>query len=79
IHVAAVDDSVTSVALTLRGFTDETGNTGEAVTSGEALAMTPTLTLDPIGDVNVSGATSVDVSGDSTRFETTDSLSIKAK
>ncbi|MFS1950563.1 hypothetical protein BCU64_025755 [Vibrio lentus] len=45
-EVASVADSVKSVTLTLQGFSDATGNTGEAFTSSKALAMTPTLTVD---------------------------------
>ncbi|WP_102778561.1 tandem large repeat [Vibrio owensii] len=77
-EVASVADSVKSVALTLQGFSDATGNTGESFTSSKALAMTPTLTVENIGDVNETGAVSVAVSGDSTRFETSDELTIKA-
>ncbi|MFM2625449.1 tandem large repeat [Vibrio owensii] len=77
-EVAAVADSVKSVALTLQGFNDATGNAGEAFTSSKALVMTPTLTVENIGDVNEAGAASVAVSGDSTRFESTDTLTIKA-
>ncbi|ELV8706752.1 tandem large repeat, partial [Vibrio vulnificus] len=77
-EVASVADSVKSVALTLQGFSDATGNAGEAFTSSKALAMTPTLTVDAISDVNETGAASVAVSGDSTRFETSDTLTIKA-
>ncbi|WP_228611175.1 tandem large repeat [Vibrio lentus] len=77
-EVASVADSVKSVALTLQGFSDATGNTGEAFTSSKALAMTPTLTVEAISDVNEAGAASVAVSGNSTRFETTDTLTIKA-
>ncbi|MCU8514789.1 hypothetical protein M2G53_22165, partial [Vibrio vulnificus] len=77
-EVASVADSVKSVALTLQGFSDATGNAGEAFTSSKALAMTPTLTVDAISDVNETGAATVAVSGDSTRFETSDTLTIKA-
>ncbi|MFN1536460.1 tandem large repeat [Vibrio owensii] len=77
-EVASVADSVKSVALTLQGFNDATGNTGESFTSSKALAMTPTLTVENIGDVNETGAVSVAVSGNSTRFESTDTLTIKA-
>ncbi|MGL0992784.1 hypothetical protein ACSTET_23515, partial [Vibrio vulnificus] len=63
---------------TLQGFSDATGNTGESFTSSKVLAMTPTLTVENIGDVNETGAASVAVSGDSTRFETSDTLTIKA-
>ncbi len=77
-EVASVADSVKSVALTLQGFSDATGNAGEAFTSSKELAMTPTLTVENIGDVNEAGAASVAVSGDSTRFETSDELTIKA-
>ncbi|ELV8622923.1 tandem large repeat, partial [Vibrio vulnificus] len=77
-EVASVADSVKSVALTLQGFSDATGNTGESFTSSKALVMTPTLTVDAISDVNGTGAASVAVSGDSTRFESSDTLNIKA-
>ncbi|MHA2730644.1 tandem large repeat, partial [Vibrio campbellii] len=77
-EVASVADSVKSVALTLQGFSDATGNAGEAFTSSKELVMTPTLTVENIGDVNEAGAASVAVSGDSTRFESTDTLTIKA-
>ncbi|ELA3113748.1 hypothetical protein RFM33_004470, partial [Vibrio vulnificus] len=77
-EVASVADSVKSVALTLQGFSDATGNAGEAFTSSKALVMTPTLTVDAISDVNGTGAATVAVSGDSTRFETSDTLNIKA-
>ncbi|AYO11645.1 tandem large repeat [Vibrio campbellii] len=77
-EVASVADSVKSVALTLQGFNDATGNAGEAFTSSKELVMTPTLTVENIGDVNEAGAASVAVSGDSTRFESTDTLTIKA-
>ncbi|MDO6532711.1 hypothetical protein Q4569_22010, partial [Vibrio splendidus] len=79
IHVAAVDDSVTSVALTLRGFTDETGNTGEAVTSGEALAMTPTIFTSEINggaDVNESESPTLILDGTTVRFSEGDKLSL---
>ncbi|MGR5165561.1 hypothetical protein ACPV4X_27275, partial [Vibrio owensii] len=66
------------MALTLQGFSDATGNAGESFTSSKALVMTPTLTVENIGDVNEAGATIVAVSGDSTRFESTDTLTIKA-
>ncbi|WP_157722661.1 tandem large repeat [Vibrio campbellii] len=77
-EVASVADSVKSVALTLQGFNDATGNAGEAFTSSKALAMTPTLTVEAISDVNGAGAASVAVNGNSTRFETSDELTIKA-
>ncbi|MCU8404557.1 hypothetical protein OC512_22020, partial [Vibrio vulnificus] len=44
----------------------------------KTLAMTPTLTVDAISDVNETGAASVAVSGESTRFETSGTLNIKA-
>ncbi|MEF1251331.1 tandem large repeat, partial [Vibrio owensii] len=78
VEVASVADSVKSVALTLQGFNDATGNAGESFTSSKELVMTPTLTVENIGDVNEAGAASVAVSGDSTRFESTDTLTIKA-
>ncbi|MGR2849979.1 tandem large repeat, partial [Vibrio vulnificus] len=77
-EVASVADSVKSVALTLQGFSDATGNAGESFTSSKALVMTPTLTVEAISDVNETGAASVAVNGDSTRFETSDTLTIKA-
>nr|WP_233902743.1 tandem large repeat [Vibrio campbellii] len=77
-EVASVADSVKSVALTLQGFSDATGNTGEVFTSSKELVMTPTLTVENIGDVNGAGAASVAVNGNSTRFETSDELTIKA-
>ncbi|ELV8706774.1 hypothetical protein QNE98_004346, partial [Vibrio vulnificus] len=77
-EVASVADSVKSVALTLQGFSDATGNAGESFTSSKTLAMTPTLTVDAISDVNETGAASVAVSGESTRFETSGTLNIKA-
>ncbi|MGR3087283.1 hypothetical protein ABMY21_22330, partial [Vibrio vulnificus] len=54
-EVASVADSVKSVALTLQGFSDATGNAGESFTSSKALAMTPTLTVEAISDVNETG------------------------
>ncbi|MGD1493802.1 tandem large repeat [Vibrio harveyi] len=78
VQVAAVADSVKSVELTLQGFEDATGNAGEPFTLSKALAMTPTLTVENIRDVNSTGAATVAVSGGSTRFETTDTLTIKA-
>ncbi|MGR2866658.1 hypothetical protein ABMX60_22635, partial [Vibrio vulnificus] len=77
-EVASVADSVKSVALTLQGFSDAMGNAGESFTSSKALVMTPTLTVEVISDVNETGAASVAVSGGSTRFETSDTLTIKA-
>ncbi|MGR2875809.1 hypothetical protein ABMY32_23665, partial [Vibrio vulnificus] len=65
-EVASVADSVKSVALTLQGFSDAMGNAGEAFTSSKALAMTPTLTVEAISDVNETGAASVAVNGSST-------------
>ncbi|HDM8188448.1 TPA: hypothetical protein P0E26_005222, partial [Vibrio harveyi] len=72
--MAAVADSVKSVELTLQGFEDATGNAGEPFTLSKALAMTPTLTVENIRDVNSTGAATVAVSGGSTRFVTTDTL-----
>ncbi|HGY9608398.1 TPA: hypothetical protein ACOJP5_001194, partial [Vibrio harveyi] len=73
-----VADSVKSVSLTLQGFEDVTGNAGESFTSSKALAITPTLTVENIGDVNSTDAATVAVNGGSTRFVTTDILTIKA-
>ncbi|EPG0336648.1 hypothetical protein ACSWUD_005192, partial [Vibrio harveyi] len=78
VQVAAVADSVKSVELTLQGFEDVTGNAGESFTSSKALAITPTLTVENIGDVNSTDAATVAVNGGSTRFVTTDTLTIKA-
>ncbi|MHA2863708.1 hypothetical protein ACXZ7P_26605, partial [Vibrio harveyi] len=61
VQVAAVADSVKSVELTLQGFEDATGNAGESFTSSKALAITPTLTVENIGDVNSTDAATVAV------------------
>ncbi|MFZ3516804.1 hypothetical protein LC147_27630, partial [Vibrio harveyi] len=61
-----------------QGFEDATGNAGESFTSSKVLAITPTLTVENIRDVNSTDAATVAVSGGSTRFVTTDTLTIKA-
>ncbi|WP_045399242.1 Ig-like domain-containing protein, partial [Vibrio campbellii] len=65
------------VGLVVSQYKDLVGNVGEDNTS-YTLPITPTLTVENIGDVNETGAESVAVSGDSTRFETSDTLTIKA-
>ncbi|EPX4141677.1 tandem large repeat, partial [Vibrio vulnificus] len=75
-EVASVADSVKSVALTLQGFSDATGNAGESFTSSKALAMAPTIAFETINDVT--GATIVTVSGTSTRFEAGETIELKA-
>ncbi|HHP0478261.1 TPA: Ig-like domain-containing protein, partial [Vibrio campbellii] len=65
------------VGLVVSQYKDLVGNVGEDNTS-YTLPITPTLTVENIGDVNETGAESVAVSGDSTRFETSDELTIKA-
>ncbi|WP_045458644.1 hypothetical protein, partial [Vibrio campbellii] len=65
------------VGLVVSQYKDLVGNVGEDNTSYE-LPITPTLTVENIGDVNEASAASVAVSGDSTRFETSDELTIKA-
>ncbi|WP_241905273.1 hypothetical protein, partial [Vibrio splendidus] len=76
--VQVPDTNELAVGLIVSQYKDLVGNVGEDNDSN-VLPITPTISLNTISDVNVSGATSVDVSGDSTRFESTDSLSIKAK
>ncbi|WP_240998242.1 hypothetical protein [Vibrio owensii] len=75
-EVASVADSVKSVALTLQGFSDATGNAGEAFTSSKELAMTPTIAFETVNDVT--GATSVTINGTSTRFREGEVLEIRA-
>ncbi|WP_258071293.1 Ig-like domain-containing protein, partial [Vibrio jasicida] len=65
------------VGLVVSQYKDLVGNVGDDNTSYE-LPITPTLTVENISDVNETGAESVAVSGNSTRFESTDSLTIKA-
>ncbi|WP_045414763.1 Ig-like domain-containing protein, partial [Vibrio owensii] len=65
------------VGLVVSQYKDLVGNVGEDNTS-YTLPITPTLTVENISDVNETGAESVAVSGNSTRFESTDSLTIKA-
>ena len=75
-EVASVADSVKSVALTLQGFEDATGNTGETFISSKVLAMTPTIAFETINDVT--GATTVTINGTSTRFEEGEVIEIRA-
>jgi hypothetical protein len=75
-EVASVADSVKSVALTLQGFNDATGNAGEAFTSSKVLAMTPTIAFETVNDVT--GATTVTINGTTTRFEAGDTIALKA-
>uniref|UniRef100_UPI000B043B30 hypothetical protein n=1 Tax=Vibrio campbellii TaxID=680 RepID=UPI000B043B30 len=75
-EVAAVADSVKSVALRLQGFNDATGNAGEAFTSSKVLAMTPTISFETVNDV--AGATTVTINGTSTRFEEGEVIEIRA-
>uniref|UniRef100_UPI000B2F6C2E hypothetical protein n=1 Tax=Vibrio campbellii TaxID=680 RepID=UPI000B2F6C2E len=75
-EVASVADSVKSVALTLQGFNDATGNAGEAFTSSKVLAMTPTIAFETVNDVT--GATTATINGTSTRFDQGDKIEIKA-
>ncbi|WP_256867229.1 hypothetical protein, partial [Vibrio campbellii] len=75
-EVASVADSVKSVALTLQGFNDATGNAGEAFTSSKVLAMTPTISFETVNDV--AGATTVTINGTTTRFEAGDIIALKA-
>ncbi|MCX2791576.1 hypothetical protein, partial [Vibrio sp. Sgm 5] len=75
-EVASVADSVKSVALTLQGFSDATGNTGEAFISSKVLAMTPTIAFETVNDVT--GLTTVTVNGITTRFEAGDTIALKA-
>ncbi|WP_439794741.1 tandem large repeat [Vibrio campbellii] len=78
VNVEPVADSVKSLTLTLKGFQDAAGNTGVEYRLDNALAITPTLTLENIGTVNGEGAANVTVRGGSKRFESTDTLTIKA-
>ncbi len=66
-----------SVGLVVSQYKDLVGNVGENNASN-ALPITPTLTVENIRDVNSTDAATVAVSGGSTRFETTDTLTIKA-
>ncbi|NIY86442.1 tandem large repeat [Vibrio campbellii] len=75
-EVASVADSVMSVALTLQGFNDATGNVGESFTSSKVLAMTPTISFETVNDVT--GATTVTINGATTRFEAGDTIALKA-
>ncbi|MEZ9150899.1 hypothetical protein AB4126_17840, partial [Vibrio lentus] len=75
-EVASVADSVKSVALTLQGFSDATGNTGVEYTLDNALAITPTIAFETINDVT--GPTKVTINGTTTRFEEWDSIALKA-
>ncbi|WP_258071259.1 hypothetical protein, partial [Vibrio jasicida] len=75
-EVASVADSVKSVALTLQGFEDAAGNTGEAFISSKVLSMTPTIAFETVNDVT--GLTTVTVNGSSTRFEAGDTIALKA-
>ncbi|CDU07677.1 hypothetical protein VCR14J2_440001 [Vibrio coralliirubri] len=70
---------MSSVALTLRGFTDETGNTGEAVISSKALAITPMISIVEINggvDVNESESRTLILDGTTVRFSEGDKLSL---
>ena len=71
------DDSDLGVGLVVSEYKDLVGNVGEDNTS-YTLPITPTLRIEDIGDVNAAGSASVAVSGDSTRFESTETLTIKA-
>ncbi|WDZ74424.1 hypothetical protein PWW31_19090 [Vibrio harveyi] len=66
-----------SVGLVVSQYKDLVGNVGENNASN-ALPITPTLTVENIRDVNSTDAATVAVNGGSTRFVTTDTLTIKA-
>ncbi|MGR5109694.1 tandem large repeat, partial [Vibrio jasicida] len=64
-----------TVGLVVKDYQDLSGNTG-AEDSSHSMPITPTITIGIIGDV--SGNTIVTVNGSSTRFETGDTIALKA-
>ncbi|WP_045463363.1 tandem large repeat [Vibrio hyugaensis] len=68
-----------SVGLVVSQYKDLVGNVGEENTSNE-LPITPTLAITPVGNVDGSNAASLQVAGNSTRFDgQTLSVEIKAQ
>ncbi|WP_409591164.1 tandem large repeat [Vibrio jasicida] len=64
-----------NVGLVVKDYQDLSGNTG-AEDRSHSMPITPTITIGIIGDV--SGNTTVTVNGSSTRFETGDTIALKA-
>ncbi|YCO00439.1 tandem large repeat [Vibrio sp. VNB-15] len=64
-----------TVGLVVKDYQDLSGNTG-AEDSSHSMPITPTITIGTISDV--SGNTTVAVNGTSTRFETGDTIQLKA-
>ncbi|MUH97257.1 tandem large repeat, partial [Aliivibrio fischeri] len=67
----------TEFAYTVKGFSDTNGNLGDESTSG-VVYLTPSITVDPIsgGVINSSDITNVVVSGDSSRFDNSQKVTL---
>ncbi|MCE7557200.1 hypothetical protein, partial [Aliivibrio fischeri] len=67
----------TEWTYTVKGFSDTNGNLGDESTSG-AVYLTPSITVDPIlgGVINGSDITNVVVSGDSSRFDNSQKVTL---
>ncbi|WP_196582637.1 hypothetical protein, partial [Aliivibrio fischeri] len=67
----------TEFAYTVKGFSDTNGNLGDESTSG-AVYLIPSITVDPIsgGVINSSDITNVVVSGDSSRFDNSQKVTL---
>ncbi|MFS1891609.1 tandem large repeat [Vibrio lentus] len=79
VRVPAVADDVRSVPLVVKGFIDEAGNAGDETKMDRALAITPTIELNALGNAYSGNASEYPVSGGSTRFEEGAELTIEAK
>ncbi|OAJ93032.1 tandem large repeat [Vibrio bivalvicida] len=79
-NVVVPNSSERSISLEVSNYTDLTGNVGDTNTA-HALPITPTITIGSINGgntINASDATSVAITGSSTRFATGESLTVQA-
>ncbi|WP_456295693.1 tandem large repeat [Vibrio sp. AK197] len=75
--VPSMNSDVQELELTIAGFSDEAGNSGESTVASQKLLITPTITLNDVSDANSSNAGAVIISGTSSRFIEGERLSVK--
>ncbi|SDH60239.1 hypothetical protein SAMN04488136_12126 [Vibrio xiamenensis] len=78
ITVSASDAQSDELTLTVAGYSDEVGNSGESTASSKTLVITPTLAIDAHDDVGSSDAASVQITGSSSHFDQDIDLTIVA-
>ena len=76
--VSASDAQSDELTLTVAGYSDEAGNSGESTASSKTLVITPTLAIDAHDDVGSSDAASVQITGSSSHFDQDIELTIVA-